>query len=64
MPPLGTDILAFGLEADVAGVKEGSKAAIGFRVGKEHFGAAFGATGTPEASIERFYFDSISLIIS
>lgn len=34
--------------------------AIGFRVGKEHFGAAFGASGPPEASIERFYFDSIS----
>jgi aminocarboxymuconate-semialdehyde decarboxylase len=34
--------------------------AIGFRVGKEHFGAAFKATGSPEASIERFYFDTIS----
>lgn len=34
--------------------------AIGFRVGREHFGAAFGLTGTPEASIERLYFDTIS----
>ena len=34
--------------------------AIGFRVGKEHFGAAFKATGSPEAAIERFYFDTIS----
>lgn len=34
--------------------------AIGFRVGREHFGAAFKATGSPEAAIERFYFDSIS----
>jgi len=34
--------------------------AIGFRVGKEHFGAAFGLRGTPEASIERFYLDTIS----
>jgi len=34
--------------------------AIAFRVGREHFGAAFGATGSPETSIERFYFDSIS----
>jgi aminocarboxymuconate-semialdehyde decarboxylase len=34
--------------------------AIGFNVGREHFGAAFKATGRPEASIERFYFDTIS----
>lgn len=34
--------------------------AIGFRVGREHFGAAFGLSGTPEASIERFYLDTIS----
>jgi len=34
--------------------------AIGFRVGQEHFGAAFKAAGSPEASIERFYFDTLS----
>jgi len=34
--------------------------AIGFRVGKEHFGAAFRLAGTPEASMERLYFDTIS----
>jgi aminocarboxymuconate-semialdehyde decarboxylase len=34
--------------------------AIGFRVGKEHFGAAFRATGSPESAIERFWFDTIS----
>lgn len=34
--------------------------AIGFRVGKEHFGAAFKASARAEASIERFYFDTIS----
>jgi aminocarboxymuconate-semialdehyde decarboxylase len=34
--------------------------AIGFRVGKEHFGASFGLTESPEASIERLYFDTIS----
>jgi aminocarboxymuconate-semialdehyde decarboxylase len=34
--------------------------AIGFRVGREHFGAAFGLTGSPEASMERLYFDTIS----
>jgi aminocarboxymuconate-semialdehyde decarboxylase len=34
--------------------------AIGFRVGREHFGAAFGLAGSPEASLERLYFDTIS----
>ena len=34
--------------------------ALGFRVGREHFGAAYGLTGSPEASIERLYFDTIS----
>jgi aminocarboxymuconate-semialdehyde decarboxylase len=34
--------------------------AIGFRVGKEHFGAAFKATESPETSMERLYFDTIS----
>jgi aminocarboxymuconate-semialdehyde decarboxylase len=34
--------------------------AIGFRVGREHFGAAFGLSESPETSIERFYFDTIS----
>ena len=34
--------------------------AIGFRVGREHFGAAFGLTGSPEASLERLYVDTIS----
>jgi len=29
-------------------------------VGREHFGAAFGLTGSPEASMERLYFDTIS----
>jgi aminocarboxymuconate-semialdehyde decarboxylase len=33
---------------------------LGFRVGKEHFGAAYGLTGSPEASMERLYFDTIS----
>ncbi|MBI2203284.1 MAG: amidohydrolase [Candidatus Rokubacteria bacterium] len=34
--------------------------AMGFRVGKEHFGAAFSATESAETSIERFWFDTIS----
>jgi aminocarboxymuconate-semialdehyde decarboxylase len=34
--------------------------AIGFRVGKEHFGARFAAAGPPESSLERFWFDTIS----
>jgi aminocarboxymuconate-semialdehyde decarboxylase len=34
--------------------------AIGFQVGREHFGAAFGLTGSVEASLERLYFDTIS----
>lgn len=34
--------------------------AIGFRVGKEHFGADFRASESAEASIERFWFDTIS----
>jgi aminocarboxymuconate-semialdehyde decarboxylase len=34
--------------------------AIGFRVGREHFGADFALTESPEASIERLYFDTIS----
>jgi aminocarboxymuconate-semialdehyde decarboxylase len=34
--------------------------AIGFRVGKEHFGARFPAAGPPEASLERFWFDTVS----
>jgi aminocarboxymuconate-semialdehyde decarboxylase len=34
--------------------------ALGFRVGREHFGAAYGLTGSPEASMERLYFDTIS----
>ena len=33
---------------------------IGLRVGREHFGAAFGLTGSLEASLERLYFDTIS----
>lgn len=32
----------------------------GFRVGKEHFGAAFQAEESAETSIERFWFDTIS----
>lgn len=34
--------------------------AIGFRVGREHFGAAFEATSSPETLIERFWFDTVS----
>lgn len=34
--------------------------AMGFRVGKEHFGAAFSATESAETSIERFWFDTLS----
>jgi len=34
--------------------------ALGYRVGREHFGAAFRATGDVEAAIERFWFDTIS----
>jgi aminocarboxymuconate-semialdehyde decarboxylase len=34
--------------------------ALGYRVGKEHFGAAFRASGRPETSIENLYFDTIS----
>jgi aminocarboxymuconate-semialdehyde decarboxylase len=33
---------------------------IGWRVGREHFGAAFRLTGHPEASIERFWLDTVS----
>lgn len=34
--------------------------AIGYRVGREHFGAAFPATQSPETAIERFWFDILS----
>lgn len=33
---------------------------IGYRVGREHFGAAMGITTSPEALIERFWLDSVS----
>lgn len=33
---------------------------IGFKVGRDHFGAAMGITASPERYIERFYLDSVS----
>jgi len=34
--------------------------AIGYRVGREHFGASLAIAQSPETYLERFYFDTIS----